>query len=316
MALEKTWEVATNDLFISDASNVTRTARQVWWYYDFLTRGTLTGKWSIVGSSNGTAAGMDAVDRWGRPFNQANIVYGTNGVAHSWIVLQSPAALGPIYLTLSYDRSGFWEQCSWYFSYSAPTGGSTTQTPTIPAANESYVNIYNDAMSGNYRLHGAMAEDGSFVLTMGRDLSNTLSAFVAVGKLSELRTGDTNGTVIKAHWSSSGTALSYANLLDDWRGKAPDDTQVNLSIIRPVYGSTGTDLLTGMNQDTTELKYLDWPSYMFVNSAAKRSVKGRLPDIRLSIGGLAVGTTEPGTGTPEKMVAGAFWVPANAAPIL
>lgn len=315
MSLEKTWQISTNDLLISDASNITRAQRQVWWYYDFLTRSNLTGKWTILGSSNGTTAGMDGVDRWGRPFNASNLVYGSNGSAHSWIVLQSPVALGPIYVTIAYDKTGFYESVSWYFSYAAPTGGSTTQNPTVPSPSESYVNINNDAYGANYRFHGAMADDGSFIVAMGRDLSNAFNGFISVSKLSELRAGDGNGTVIKLI-TQTGGALSYANLLDDWRGRAPDGTQVTLSVIRPAYGSAGTDLLLGMNQDTTELKYLDWPAYLFVNTASKRSIKGRLPDIRLSIGGLASGTCQPSSGTPEKMVSGAFWLPANASPIM
>lgn len=46
--------------------------------------------WTCYGSSNGTTAAMDGVDRWGSTFSAASLVQGSsNNVPHSWIVLQN-----------------------------------------------------------------------------------------------------------------------------------------------------------------------------------------------------------------------------------
>lgn len=314
MALEKVWQSAYNDLLITDVSNTDRARRQVWYYYDFLNRSSLTGAWTVVGSSDSVTGGMDGVDRWTHTFTPSKFVWNNNGSAHSWMCLRSPNALGPIYLLIAYDRAGYWEQCSFYLSYTLPTGGSNINNPTIASPSHSFVNVANDANTANFRMHGVLAADGSFFISMGRDLSNVFNGVFMVNTLVEPRTGDTKNIVTGGIWgNSSGVSTTF---FDSMKGLAPDNSEVAISMITPVYGSARTDLLTGMNQDTTEAKYLDWPAYAFVSTPAKRSIKGRIQDLRLVVGGLANGTVEPASGTPEQVVVGPIWVPCFTTPIL
>lgn len=315
MALEKTWQTSFNDLLISDVTNQDRGRHQLFWYKDALTRGSFTGKWTVVGSSDSVVGAMDGVDRWTTTFTPSKLVWNNNGSAHSWIVLQSPAALGPVWLVLAYDKAGFWEQASWYLSYTLPTGGSNLQNPTISTPGETWASLPLDAQAANSKMHIAIASDGSFKVFISRDLANAFSGFGMVGTLTELRTGDANAVVAKAVFNTSGSALGYA-VFDDFRGRAPDGTAITMNAIIPAHGSARADVLAGMNQDTTEAKYLDWPIYMFVTTPAKRSVKGRLIDARIVIGGLAHGTVEPSTNPPEKTVVGPLWMPCFQEPIL
>ncbi len=313
MATEKVWQYAFNDLLIVDAANTDRARHQVWYYYDFLTRPGLTGAWTVVGSSDAVTGGMDNVDRWTHTFVPGKFVWNNNGSAHSWVCLRSPAALGPVYLVIAYDKAGFWEQVSWYLSYALPTGGSNLQNPTLAAPFHTYASVANDANTANFRMHGTMAADGSFFIAMGRDLSNVFNGLVTVNTLTEPRTGDLKNVIMGGQWTQSGVTTAF---FDSFKTLAPDSTEVAASLISPVYGSARTDLLTGMNQDTTELKYLDWPAYAFVTTPAKRSIKGRVQDLRLVVGGLAHGTVEPSIGSPEQVTVGPVWIPCDTTPIL
>ena len=88
------------------------------------------GAWSVVGSCDSLAAGIDAVDRW---VDRLDLVWGTG--AHSWIVLKQTGISATdqgfqllIDLRRTFSQS---ENCSMYISYSAGfTGGSTTARPT------------------------------------------------------------------------------------------------------------------------------------------------------------------------------------------
>lgn len=132
-ALQKTWEFKVNQDLNTLGSYLTDRQRLLRTIKDSLIDGvTFTTPWTVQGSSNGVAAGMDAVDRW---LLNTDVIWDSAGSAHSWIVLRQ-AALGanvelliscntenrgnnPLYLTvlLAVGGAGF-------------AGGSTTADPT------------------------------------------------------------------------------------------------------------------------------------------------------------------------------------------
>lgn len=87
---------------------------------------TPTGAWSVVGSSNSSAAGMDAVDRWAA---DSNLVNAAGASAHSWIVLQQTGLSATFQLLIDLN-GGAPESISVKVSHTAFTGGSTTAAPT------------------------------------------------------------------------------------------------------------------------------------------------------------------------------------------
>lgn len=61
-------------------------------------------KWTVVGSSDGTTALLDGIDRLTgtvpNSFDSTKWVQAVSGTAHSWIVLKSPDALGPLWFCI------------------------------------------------------------------------------------------------------------------------------------------------------------------------------------------------------------------------
>lgn len=103
-----------------------------------------TAIFTCQGSSNGTTAGMDAVNRW----SSASQVNFTNNAYNSWIVLRNGGSglTNPYYLlVVPYLATGIYYG---YFaiSYSGFTGGSTTALPT---ATDLFVLAGNNVAAAN-----------------------------------------------------------------------------------------------------------------------------------------------------------------------
>jgi len=82
--------------------------------------------WTVLGSSDGTTAGIDAVDRWAA---HTNIVFANNGTAHSWW-LGRCAALGYDILIDANSATPSSFRVAFTPSTTPFTGGSTLSGPT------------------------------------------------------------------------------------------------------------------------------------------------------------------------------------------
>lgn len=106
--------------------------------------------WTVVGSSNGVAAGLDGVDRWSA---NADIVWGASGSAHSWIVMRmggfSAANSFEILISTRGSFATSYEQigilAAWDVDFS---GGSTTADPT--SANSQNILGFQTTWLGNF----------------------------------------------------------------------------------------------------------------------------------------------------------------------
>lgn len=135
--------------------------------------GTVPGAWTVAGSSDGSTAGMDGVDRWWNSgtFSASLIPHATGSSAHGWVVLQSPAALAPrIYLLFSYNNSTLNSTCPIArASFTAFTGGSVTADPTSTAAFTIGTSAATPAgwlvsagTAALHKTHLSLASDGAF----------------------------------------------------------------------------------------------------------------------------------------------------------
>jgi hypothetical protein len=112
--------------------------------------------WLVRGSSSGTSAGMDSVDRW---TSDAALVY--IGGTHSWSVLRQPALSNiEICLDMGTTSSGT------VYVYASPsggfTGGTTSTRPTAPdefrvGANP---NAFSWNTNANHQIHAWQSSDG------------------------------------------------------------------------------------------------------------------------------------------------------------
>lgn len=107
------------------------------------------GGWTVKGSSNSTAAGMDNTDRW-TSSSSSVLVWANPGAIHSWIVLESTALGIQILLDLQADGSNrtLWPSISPGKLF---TGGSTTTAPTAT----DQIQVYDG--SGTLFSEGAVA---------------------------------------------------------------------------------------------------------------------------------------------------------------
>jgi hypothetical protein len=207
MAFTKTWQFDANRRVTfplgTNSSLWWLSTHQVVWLAKWLTGalgGFTQGLWTVEGSSNGTAAGMDGVNRWNvaepvaanSPILWATIANAGN---RSWIVLKSPPVMAngvssnfrlfigmADVLNAAASASG----CLMAWSKSAWTGGSISAFPTPPVdvwttgfstTNFSAIGPYpgavlNGSVNGNYlttpaqtmRLSFGLASDGSFYM--------------------------------------------------------------------------------------------------------------------------------------------------------
>lgn len=129
---ENTWAYSSNVEY-TPVSTVNHATRILWTLAATLTGNTggLTlGLWTLVGSSDGVTAGHDSTDRWSlASYDATKFVYASGASAHSWIVLQSPSINGnPWYVIFTCNTTG--TDFAYLISKTAPTGGTTTATPT------------------------------------------------------------------------------------------------------------------------------------------------------------------------------------------
>lgn len=135
--------------------------------------GTVPGAWTVVGSSDGSTAGLDGVNRWwnGGVFSAAKIPHATGSNAHGWIVLQSPEALGPrMWLLFAYNNTTSNTVCPLArASFTAFSGGSVTAAPTSADSWNLGTSAATPAgwlvaagAAGAHRTHLSLASDGAF----------------------------------------------------------------------------------------------------------------------------------------------------------
>jgi hypothetical protein len=174
--IEKTWQFDVNQsIEWVDYDTSWRTTM-------FLLKESLKGfplsPWTVVGSSNSVAAGMDGVDRLAAP---ANLIAGGN---HSWIVLQQNGLNAGFQVCFDFTGGGSGTVA---VSPSAGfTGGSIAARPTatdeytmtLNGTGTAYWGIANFGVPFKYNLHVMQSTDGEctriFVTTGSADNTGTI----------------------------------------------------------------------------------------------------------------------------------------------
>lgn len=191
--LEKTWYTDLNYQADNDTT-AAFLAKSVLWAWKAFLKGEIgvvaTGLWTCEGSSDSVTAGMDATDRWGATFDGTKIVRASGAVAHSWIVLKSPNAMGPYRICIQYN-STLDEKCVVVFSKASFTGGSITARPT--ATDEwtySVARRFCDTGATPSKIHCSRDADGNFFLLYSADSGGSFQGCLALQTLAETRPTD------------------------------------------------------------------------------------------------------------------------------
>ena len=294
-------------------------------------------KWTCEGSSNGTGAGaMDAVDRWTATFDATKIVPQSEGTNHSWIVLKSPAALGPVYVCINYcgpvvvpgDTSA---SAGFIWSYTPFTGGSATNRPraTIsvtgdaefstplgagsPADNHYEAFTSDLALSATFLAHFAVNANGGYHFATTRNGQGKFHSYQFAEKAADAELLDIRQTWVGSEtnantrgapgWGSFAINRVISRVWDD------NSTGGNSGgVCNWTFGSSGTAFPSYFPADTITGQFRTLPLYLFDATNLKTAWRGRIPDV-WAVSTPTVGGSYPNTGTPTQHVVGDLLVP-------
>lgn len=335
MANESTWYGGT-DYALSDTSSLSNVAKShMWALKAYLQQqiaplvagpaGAIPGgaAWTCVGSSDSATAALDGTDRWLSAFDATKIVRASSG-AHSWIVLQSPAALGPYYLTIDW-LSGSDQQAVWVIAKVAPTGGTTSLRPT--STNEAAFAAINFTdsgwTSGGGKAHFTTDANGNFWFFASKTGSGLIKTAVGVSKITDLRiSGDLFPVCLIVDYNTSGalregSSTFYAagsSGVIRTRDSSASTTAVATAVSYSMGGnSVAVDMAAVHYGDS---KYDGFPVLVYSVTAAIKGLKGRIPDLRTVSQTVLAGDRSPPTGDVEQICVGNTLVPLTAVPTL
>lgn len=300
---------------------------------DQLTGGSTAGSrhansvWTVVGSSNGSAAGMDAVDRWGSSFSAANVVRNSNGNAHSWIVLRNAANGYDLCIDCNSPGNGLGAITAVKTSQGF-TGGSTTSRPQAVGNAEEFcygTNTVSAALPvtlfGDYTLnastwfHFVTNDDGTrFWFAKSRASQGNFDGFSAFWRAEGGRVGDTRN-----QWWLHGGGTSSGR----GSGALASMTTTNGAIRRghfnssPPYGGIrafvyGTGTMNSVGVDHITGDYLAVPLEVGVTASGIPLACGTLSDLQFLSGG-TVGSSIPSVGAQERGLFGDTIAPCGVA---
>jgi len=338
MAYERTWQpMAVRGPYVVGTSPEAP-ARFLWELAQFLLgrTGTATlGLWTIVGSSDGSAAGLDGVDRWTSTYDLAKIPYSAAGTgAHGWMVLSRAFTVNSTSYTVRLLLScrgvtaGETGRLVMVAGLGVPSGGSITADPTMSIQIGATWTTANNADYGTdftngRRLYGNMSTDGSFWFaeTITGELAYCATLIQPFG---------TKANDICPFWAH----LSNANATGQnypYAGNALylRNAAVNVGIY--YNGATGYPALEQppvyVLLDASDVSLFDRPAFVAVGSTitpAAVHARGRLPDMGLTSGlntnnpalcrPCNIGSTirDPGDNTIQYVTLNQVIVPYNA----
>jgi hypothetical protein len=351
MAYERSWQFLPMQGPRVAASIADHSSYSLWMLKSFLKGeigGATQGLWTCVGSSDGTTAALDGVDRWGTVFNIANVPYtDAAGGAHAWIVLSRSYTVNAVsytvYLLLSAHGYGLLNNgmCATVMSIAAPSGGTPTVDPTFTQAihTHSTQNINAHRYAGDFvnsrRWYGGLTTLGDFwfIETITGEISRAFYFAAPVGtkandqapfyvNIADNYIGGTTTLIFPFH----GGSLFSRGLITAQGGAMPG-LFYNGSAGQPVLVAP-PDWGTSSFTDASDISLFDFPAWVVVannTNATPGSVhaRGRLPDTGLCSGSLGstsaamrpvnVGTTiRDAANNVIYVTLGALIVPYNA----
>jgi hypothetical protein len=323
MSLTRTWSIQSinNVLDVSSLLNMHKaTTLSLKQFITGQTPVNSSGAWTVVSSSNSVTQSLS--DNWN---SVSDLVWASDGVAHSWIVLKSPAGYVPaggfVYLLLSCATGD--SNLVIKMSGNGFTGGSSTTDPTSTGASVwGGSQLWTATLPAGAKWHGTRNTFGDFVFLWSKNGSGlAASAFMVISRV-EYQAADVFPVTFSAAFLETGrgafsgvdfSEFNTGNTRCIWTdgGATPNSSY----IIQPRdFGSNENWLDTS----STGVDWLDptkiaaWPAHV-ATDGAHSSYRGRLPDIDLVMLNLPNLTAEP-SGTQERCVINRLLVPFTVSP--
>lgn len=237
MALLKAY-VSNRNVAFPDVSSTTRITQSWAWLLKQMllnATGSFDATWTdglthtlpaitVAGSSDGSTAGMDLVDRWLSTFTPGVLTMGAGGNAHAWIVLKFPSGIcslaggkGPVYLCIDLDEANgaSTQYLSLVVSFSGFTGGSTTNRPTatdeiLPKYGGTGT-IVNDGNTVPRSMHLTLAQDGTFFMVSSKNGTNHPEVGILMIETTQTRPGHTRPLFIGHDYNSSASVFAMGS---------------------------------------------------------------------------------------------------------
>lgn len=282
--------------------------------------GTRTGAsvYTVVGSSNGTTAALDGVDRWGSTFTPANIVRAPAGTAHSWIVLQN-TGLG-VWILIDHIGSSD-GQCLISYARTAFTGGSITTAPTSTtqlvfgaSTLSAFAHLAETLFGVTYRFGISVNSSGEFHVVYNRATSGYFTSYLTLGTFRSQRPGDVWPNYGTFHQNASGrgaglsasvfstSICSIRNVNNTGRSSFGGITSTY------TFGSTGFEGSAVGDSAVSQLMSL--PLFaVTLDGAANAGYRGTVQDLYIANSAGAVGGFYPPTGPQQYILVNQLLVP-------
>jgi len=311
--LTKTWQISPNNT-ITSAGSVLLTDSRVWWTIKEQLIGFGTLPWTVRGSSNGTTAGMDAVDRW---VTETDIVKNFAGSAHSWIVLRQTGIATNFEICIDANHSAGWLGTFVVSPSAGFTGGSTTARPT--ATDEMILlntTTWGSQFDGQHQIHAWQSTDGASTIVQVWRSGTNQSLFLLLCKPNDPVTGwsnpsfsavvANNGNAIAAPYSTFWTSSGAGPV----RGRAPSGI-IFINFGGEAITNAGNPAAISLNAASTFSG--EWPFFPIGGStftSPNNSRLGVVPDLWWKANAINDGDTFPNNPSVRQFVAaGGFIFP-------
>lgn len=343
MALSRTWYTFPNRA-LDDNTTAAKAGASILFALKSMLMGYLVGDpggggvWTLESNSKGSGNVLNTdysltpgTDLIGTTFDATKWVYANAGTAHTWFVLKSPAALGPVYLCV--DCAGTSTQnVTITASYNAfSTGGTGLNRPT--ATNEwthtSFQFMDNTATA--HKCHCVRDANGNFWFLTSKNGTGIFHWVLTGQALSGTRSADSYKWITAYHYQGGvargagmmGATGCLSNTASLVGGRSYNNGAAllgNSFFLTYSGGVSWESQVSGSNAADATFDFMPGP-YLFVNTAGGVGVKGYLPDVNLVGGstlgtGPAVGGNSPTAASPERAVVGNLLIPYGATPSL
>jgi hypothetical protein len=327
--LDKTWLFNVNQRFLASGSSLTDSRNVLRIGFVNALLGFASNPWTVVGSCNAVASGMDGVNRWQ---NNSDLTWvNASGGAHSWIVLQQ-AALGPkvqlcidlVTPNLGGSPQAHGNMLTMHMSLEAGFGaanggtdGSTTARPTATDEENSVITPSVGWLNGSsassasrdYLVNVMMSNDGHCTRCFIR--RPDVAAYTSMFMFERAKTPVPNWAhPVVARWvSSTGSVPVYTVWSDNayLRGRAPSGAMGLFLTSEAWVNNMAGQRVTTKNEIADEFEL--FPMGVASETVGARGRHGRIFDMYWVSTQLADGHSFPGDESRQLLVMGDMAVP-------
>lgn len=315
--LEKTWQHSVNQTVTAQGTTLNTQRRSLRTIKNLMI-GFATNPWTVRGSSNSTAAGMDSVDRWSA---DSDLVGNTAGSAHSWIVLRQTGIGSTSEICIDLQSTANSLLVTVFQSNTGFSGGSTTARPT--AGDEIAISTTNSHWGGtlgsadqNVIVNVQQSTDGNCtrVFTF---YQNFCTGFWIIDKPKAPRTGWST-PVISSIYSTGSVGVDvpiianyFVHLAGRLKGRFSGAFSSEMSSLgTSSAGALLSQVINTVNAISGDLDFYDL--YFYSLTASNVGTHGRFFDLWLGqVAPPNTADTYPSGGSKDFLQLGDFVVPWN-----